>query len=63
MEEVAEEDRLYRPLTFAGVTALFIVDHFREGKQVGRINYESIEFNRPISDTLFTKPASIKAVK
>ncbi|MEO8435315.1 MAG: hypothetical protein ABI596_10510 [Pyrinomonadaceae bacterium] len=63
MEEVAEEDRLFRPLTFEGVTALFIVDHFREGKQVGRINYESIEFNRTIPDSLFTKPASVKAVK
>lgn len=63
MEEVAEEDRLYRPLTFGGVTALFIIDHFRAGKQVGRINYESMEFNRPIPDSFFTKPESIKAVK
>ena len=63
MEEVPEEDRLYKPLTFEGVTALFIVDHFREGKQVGRINYESMEFNRTIPDSLFTKPASVKAVK
>jgi hypothetical protein len=63
MEEVAEEDRLYKPLTFEGVTALFIVDHFRAGKQVGRINYESMEFNRTIPDSLFAKPASVKAVK
>ena len=63
MDEIAEEDRLYRPLTFEGVTALFIIDHFRAGKQVGRINYESIEFNRPIPDSLFTKPASVKAIK
>jgi hypothetical protein len=63
MEEVAEEDRLYKPLTFQGVTALFIIDHFRGGAQTGRINYESIEFNRPIADSFFTKPANIKAIK
>ena len=63
MEEVAEEDRLFKPLTFDGVTALFIIDHFRGGKQVGRINYESMEFNRTIPDSIFTKPASVKAVK
>lgn len=63
MEEVSEEDRLYKPLAFEGVTALFIIDHFVAGVQTGRINYESIEFNRPLADSLFTKPANIKAIK
>lgn len=63
MEEIAEEARLYKPLTFNGVTALFIIDHFRAGQQTGRINYESIDFNSSIPDSIFTKPASIKAIK
>ncbi|MEP6706425.1 MAG: hypothetical protein ABJC05_02835 [Pyrinomonadaceae bacterium] len=63
MEEVSEEDLLYRPLTFKGVTALFVIDHFVGGVQSGRINYESIDFNPAISDSLFTKPANIKAIK
>jgi len=63
MEEVSEEDRLYRPLTFEGVTALFVIDHFVAGVQSGRINYESIDFNPTIADSLFTKPANIKAIK
>jgi len=63
MEEVAEEDRLFRPLTFDGITALFIVDHFRGGAQTGRINFESIEFNKPLPDTLFTRPATVKEIK
>jgi hypothetical protein len=62
-EEVAEEDRLFRPLTFDGITALFIVDHFRAGAQTGRINFETIEFNKPLPDSLFTKPATIKEIK
>ncbi len=63
MEEVSEEDRLYKPLIFEGVTALFVIDHFVAGVQSGRINYESIDFNPTIADSLFTKPANVKAIK
>lgn len=61
--EVTEEDRLFKPITVAGVTAAFVIDHFRNGVQTHRINYDSIEFNLPVPDSLFTKPASIKAIK
>lgn len=63
MEEVTEEDRLLRPLVVSGVTAPFVIDHFRNGVQTSRINYESIEFNKPLAESLFAKPASVKAVK
>ena len=62
-EETTEEDRLAKPVTIAGVTATFVVDHFINGKQTSRINYESIEFNRPLADSLFAKPENAKAVK
>ncbi|MFN2512534.1 MAG: hypothetical protein ABR568_14085 [Pyrinomonadaceae bacterium] len=62
-EEITEEDRLAKLISFNGVTAAFVVDHFINGKQTSRINYESIEFNRPLADTLFAKPESAKAVK
>jgi hypothetical protein len=63
MEEVPEEDRLFRPITVSGVVAPFVIDHFRNNVQTHRINYESIEFNKPLADSLFAKPASVKAVK
>jgi hypothetical protein len=63
MEETSEEDRFLRPLPASGVTAFFVIDHYRNGTQTSRINYESIEFNKPIADALFAKPANIKAVK
>jgi hypothetical protein len=63
MEEIAEEDRLFKLLTVSGVAAPFVIDHFRNGVQTSRINYESIEFNKPLADSLFAKPANIKAVK
>lgn len=62
-EEIAEEDRMYKPITIDGVVAAYVIDHFRNGVQTSRINYESVEFNKPVPDTLFAKPASIKAVK
>lgn len=63
VEEFSEEDRFYKPVSNFGVTAPFVVDHFRNGVQTSRINYESIEYNKPVPDSLFTKPANIKAIK
>jgi len=63
METIAEEDRLFKPITINGVTAPYVIDHFRNGSQTSRINYESVEFNKSIADSLFAKPANIKAVK
>lgn len=62
-EEVQEEDRYARYLTTNGITLPFIIDHYRGGEQSSRIFYDSIEFNRPIPDSLFAKPANIKAIK
>lgn len=61
--ETTEEDRLAKPITMAGVTAAWVVDHFIDGVQTSRINYESIEYNRPVADSLFVKPANIKGLK
>jgi outer membrane lipoprotein-sorting protein len=43
--------------------APYVIDHFRNGVQTSRTNYESVEFNKTVPDSLFAKPASIKAVK
>lgn len=62
-EENNEEDRLARPIAMAGVTAPWVLDHFINGAQTSRINFESIEYNQPLADTLFAKPANIKSLK
>ncbi|HEY0081861.1 MAG TPA: hypothetical protein VGB61_03655 [Pyrinomonadaceae bacterium] len=62
-EEVLEEDRFASYKTINGLTVPFVIDHYRAGQQSSRINYDSVEFNPPIADTLFAKPASIKAIK
>lgn len=61
--ETAEEDRFAQFVSIEGVMMPFIIDHFRAGAQSSRINYEAVEINRPISDSLFARPANAKAVK
>lgn len=62
-EQVEEEDRYARHLTLSGVTLPFVIDHFRAGMQTSRISYDTIEFNRPLPDSLFARPADVKALK
>jgi hypothetical protein len=62
-EEITEEDRLAKPIMIDGVTAPWVIDHFINGIQTSRINYESIEYNRPLADLIFVKPANIKSLK
>ena len=62
-EEITEEDHLAKPITIAGITAPWVIDHFTNGIQTSRIAYESLEYDRPLADTLFAKPANIKGLK
>jgi hypothetical protein len=61
--ESTEEDHFAQFVTIDGVMVPFIIDHFRAGEQASRINYQSIELNRAIADSLFARPANAKAVK
>ena len=63
MEETSEEDDVHKPVTIAGVMTPLVIDHFKNGTQTSRISYESIEYNKSIADSLFAKPANVKAVK
>jgi hypothetical protein len=63
VESFKEEDRLHKMITIDGVTAPFIIDHYRNGIQTSRIAYDTVEYNKPVPDTLFAKPASIKGIK
>ena len=62
-EELTEEDRLAKPITIGGITAAWVIDHFINGIQTSRINFESIAYNEPASDSLFVKPVNIKSLK
>lgn len=62
-EEVTEEDRFAQFIAVGGVLTPFIIDHYRAGIQMSRLNYENIQLNSSIPDALFQKPADVKALK
>ncbi len=62
-EEAKEEDQLFKFITIDGVSQPWVVDHFVNGKQTSRINYESVQYNQPIADSLFAKPDDVKQIK
>lgn len=62
-EEIKEEDRFAQFVEVGGVFVPYIIDHYRNGKQTSRVNYESIEFNTAVPDALFAKPKDAKKMK
>ena len=60
---MTEEDQLFKFITIDGVTAPWVIDHFINGKQSSRINYESVQYNQRLADNLFAKPADVKSIK
>lgn len=62
-EDVIEEDRYAQFVEVQGIKTPFIVDHFSNNKQTSRVNYESVEFNKAISDSIFVQPKSAKEMK
>ena len=62
-ETVEEEDRYAQFLTVAGARFPFVIDHYRAGQQSSRVNYEAVEFNKPVPDSIFAKPTDLKSLK
>jgi len=61
--EIKEEDRYAQFVDVGGVKSPFIIDRFANGVQNSRINYETIEFNKAVPDSIFAKPSNPKALK
>lgn len=61
--EVSEEDHYAQFIDIDGVKTPFIVDRFTNGAQTSRINYDSVEFNKAIPDSIFAKPSNPKELK
>lgn len=61
--ESKEEDRYAQFIDVGGIKVPFIVDHYTDGLQTSRINFESFEFDRKIPDSVFSKPTDPKTLK
>lgn len=62
-EEIKEEDRYAQFVDTQGIKTPYIVDHFANNQPTSRINYETVEFNKTVSDSIFAKPNSQKDLK
>lgn len=62
-EEIVEEDRYAQFVETQGINAPYIVDRFTNGKHASRINFETIEYNKSIPDSVFAKPTDIKSLR
>jgi hypothetical protein len=62
-KEIFEEDRFAQYIEIQGVKVPYVIDHFISGEQTSRVNYESIEFDKSVPDSIFQKPDNIKALK
>jgi hypothetical protein len=62
-EEVKEEDRYGLFVETNGIKAPYVIDRFTNGVHASRINFETIEYNRPVPDSIFAKPSDIKSLK
>jgi len=63
VEETTEEDQLLKFIAVDGVTAPWVIDHFVNGHQTSRVNYESVQYNQNLPDTVFAKPDDVKKIK
>ena len=61
--ETTEEDLLLKFITVDGVNAPWVVDHYVNGKQTSRVNYEQVQYNQRFADSLFAKPDNVKSIK
>ncbi len=60
---IVEETRYARFISEAGILTPFVVDRFTDGKHSFRVNYESVIYNKSISNEIFVKPANAKKLK
>lgn len=57
------EYRFNQYVAYDGVKFPNIVDLYRNGIQISRVNYQAIKLNGQIPETIFAKPPNVKAIK
>jgi hypothetical protein len=62
-ETVTEEDRYAQFVDTQGITAPYVIDRFTNGEHISRINFLTIEYNKPIPDSIFVKPSDTKGFR
>lgn len=58
--DAIEEDRFAQFVDTRGMRLPFIIDHFRDGRQTSRVNYEAVSFDEALPADFFDRPTDIK---
>lgn len=62
-EQLTEEDRYAQFVELKGMWFPLVIDRFTNGVHVSRINYESIEVDQTIPESIFDKPSTPKEAR
>ena len=62
-EEETEEDRYAQFVDFGGIKAPLIIDRFTNSKPSSRVNFETIQFNLRVPESIFAKPSNPKELR
>jgi len=62
-ETTVEEDRYAQFVDTQGITAPYVIDRFTNGEHISRVNFLTIEYNKPIPESIFVKPSDPKSLK
>ncbi len=60
---VTEENRFAQFILENGILAPFVIDHFTNDEHTFRVNYQSMDYNKSISDEIFVKPDDPKKLR
>lgn len=61
--ETTEEEHFMKFVPNNGIQSPWVIDRFINGKQTARINYEAVQYNQRLADTLWAKPDNVKSIK
>ena len=62
-ETTVEEDRYAQFVDTQGITAPYVIDRFTNGEHISRVNFLTVEYNKPIPESIFAKPTDPKSLK
>ncbi len=61
--QVKEETRFAQYIFENGIFSPYVLDHYKDDEHIFRVNYQSMDYNKRISDEIFIKPNDPKKLR
>ncbi|MCB1023639.1 MAG: hypothetical protein KDB79_04565 [Acidobacteria bacterium] len=62
-KEIVEENRYARYISYQGILTPTVIDHYTDGVQTYRVNFENVRYDQRIDEEIFVKPADPKVLR